>query len=516
MEIRQYLLLLRKWAWLFLVLAEIGAVAAYLITVRQPMVFETLAKVMIMGAVDDRTTTYYYSSYYDDIQRAKNYAQLIVTKPVLETLSDRLGFDISTGQIDVRQVQDSQILEITVKDSDAAQSALIANSLIDVFIEYNDSLQSTRFASSEESLKTQIDQVESQINSLQQEMSQFSELTVQTQQQQVEKQIADLEVQVKSIEDEIELLIPTLTPYPAAIAVSTQSAPVLETPTPTPTLTISQLGVIKQTTDTINEKQDDIENLRKTLELYRQVYLNLLVFGQSEQASSTNANQGQNQSTLALYQQIYSNLLNSYENIRLARLRSTPNVVKIEEAVVPVKPIQPQPIRAAALGALVGLILAGGIAFMVEYLDDTLKTPEDINRVLNLPVIGFIGQMDRGGRKKKDRENKDVYVVRNPRSPIAEAFRTLRTNLEFASIDKPLKTLLITSADPSEGKTTIAVNLASVIAQGDNKVTIIDADLRRPSIHKFLNITNHSGLSDVFRDPSILPNHTCTMGRTPI
>jgi non-specific protein-tyrosine kinase len=98
-----------------------------------------------------------------------------------------------------------------------------------------------------------------------------------------------------------------------------------------------------------------------------------------------------------------------------------------------------------------------------------------------------------------------LYVSRQPRSPVSEAFRLLRTNLEFAAVDHPIRRLLITSTGPNEGKTTVVANLAAVIAQGGHKVALIDADLRRPKLHRFLGLPNQFGLSDVFRGNVTLP-----------
>ena len=139
-------------------------------------------------------------------------------------------------------------------------------------------------------------------------------------------------------------------------------------------------------------------------------------------------------------------------------------------------------------------MLAAGIAFLVEYLDDTLKTMEDIERVLQLPVVGYIAQIQYDSKNEES-----LYVTRQPRSPVSEAFRLLRTNLEFAGVDRPLRRILVTSAGPAEGKTTIAVNLAAIMAQGGKRVTLVDADLRRPTVHRFLGLSNKVGLSDLFR-----------------
>ncbi len=175
-------------------------------------------------------------------------------------------------------------------------------------------------------------------------------------------------------------------------------------------------------------------------------------------------------------------------------LQNTPNVVQVERATAPTVPILPQPIRNAILGGLIGLIVAGSLAFVIEYLDDTLKTPADITSQLGLPVVGYV--FTESGLEKTEGM---PFVAANPRSPVAETFRTLRTNLEFASVDKPLKTILVSSPGPGEGKTTVATNLAAAMAQANKRVILLEGDLRRPRVHKAMGMSNQVGLSEVFR-----------------
>jgi len=99
----------------------------------------------------------------------------------------------------------------------------------------------------------------------------------------------------------------------------------------------------------------------------------------------------------------------------------------------------------------------------------------------------------------KDNNNEVVYVAQQPRSPISEAFRVLRTNLEFASVQKPIHTILVTSPGPAEGKSTVAVNLAAILALSGKRVALLDADMRRPHVHRFLGLPNRDGLSNLFR-----------------
>jgi succinoglycan biosynthesis transport protein ExoP len=165
----------------------------------------------------------------------------------------------------------------------------------------------------------------------------------------------------------------------------------------------------------------------------------------------------------------------------------------IESAALPTKPIGPNKLMIMGLVMVIGLTLSSGTAYLLEYVDRTIKTPDDVTRVFGLSVVGYINEMEDGKVKWS-------YVYNNPRSPIAEAFRFLRTNLEFASAEAPLKKLLITSADMSDGKTTVATNLAFSIAQEDRKVILLDADLRKPSVHELVGMPISPGLSEVFRD----------------
>lgn len=245
----------------------------------------------------------------------------------------------------------------------------------------------------------------------------------------------------------------------------------------------------------VAEMQARLDQINPLLDMYRQIYTNLVVLGSSgskveEDSPVLNCLQ----STLQLYQQIYLNLISSRENIRLSRLQNTPNVVQIEAAAIPVMPVQPQTFKTSLLAGAVGLMLMAGIAFLIEYLDDTVKTPSDIERHLGLPVIGHIVVMN-----VSNKSGEAMYVATQPRSQVAEAFRALRTNLEFADVNQPLRTLLVTSPGPGEGKTTTATNLAEIIAQGERKVILLDADLRSPRVHRFLSLPNKAGLSDLFR-----------------
>jgi polysaccharide biosynthesis transport protein len=219
----------------------------------------------------------------------------------------------------------------------------------------------------------------------------------------------------------------------------------------------------------------------------------------TERTPAQNAEISRLQSELTQLRQRSTFLLQSYENIRLDELQSTSNIVVVEKAQTPKTPVRPRTLQNTLLGAVMGLLLSMGLVFLIEYLDDRVRSPEQIDKVLKLPVVGLIARMATGSVKGRA----DLIAVREPRSPIVEAFRSLRTNIQFAGVDQPIRTLLVSSASPSEGKSTVAANLAVVMAQAGLKVALVDCDLRRPTMHMQFELPNRAGLTDVIlRDPS--------------
>jgi capsular exopolysaccharide synthesis family protein len=175
-------------------------------------------------------------------------------------------------------------------------------------------------------------------------------------------------------------------------------------------------------------------------------------------------------------------------------------ITVVDRATPPEAPTSPRVLLNTLLAALVGLLLALGIAFIMEYLDDTVKSSEDVEAATGLATLGTVLKMKGdGGRSEIYRLAALLY----PRGPAAEAYRTLRTNLEFATVDEPARALLVTSAIPSEGKTTTASNLAVVFAQAGRTVILVDADLRKPGVHKVFDLPNASGLTSLLRTDDV-------------
>jgi capsular exopolysaccharide synthesis family protein len=172
----------------------------------------------------------------------------------------------------------------------------------------------------------------------------------------------------------------------------------------------------------------------------------------------------------------------------------------IEPAIPPEQPSSPKILLNAILAAFTGLLLAAGIAFVVEFLDDTVKSPDDIEELTQLPTLGTILRMP-GDDKRGPIHRLATHLY--PRSPAAEAFRSLRTNVEFSSVDAPIRRLLVTSSIPGEGKTTTASNLAVAFAQVGRRTLLVDADMRKPGVHKLFDLANDRGLTDLLRGDDV-------------
>ncbi len=202
------------------------------------------------------------------------------------------------------------------------------------------------------------------------------------------------------------------------------------------------------------------------------------------------------ESRLNQFESIRTNLVLSYEQVRLAEAQSYSSVVQIEPAELPTWPIKPNIMQNTLLAALVGLMLSGGGVFVYDLLDDTIKNPDEIRHQTHLTVLGTIANFD-------EPEDGQLITEAQPRSPVTEAFRSLRTNIQYASVSTTLHTLLVTSPAPADGKTTVVSNLAMVMAHSGRKVTVLDADMHRPRVHLAFGLSLLPGLSTLFIKPII-------------
>ncbi|MFA4915354.1 MAG: polysaccharide biosynthesis tyrosine autokinase [Syntrophales bacterium] len=197
---------------------------------------------------------------------------------------------------------------------------------------------------------------------------------------------------------------------------------------------------------------------------------------------------------------MYDLLLKRFKETSLTEEIKTGNIRIIDLAEISKTPVKPKKMLNIILAACMGSFLGIGLAFFLEYLDDTIKVPEEIKRYLNIPYLGLVPAFadNSGSSTDKKPEGGDLISVSAPRSAASESYRSIRTNITFSSVDSPPQVILVSSMTPEEGKTTTAANLAVVMAQGGSNVLLLDCDLRKPKMRKLFHIKdNDKGLSTV-------------------
>jgi non-specific protein-tyrosine kinase len=201
------------------------------------------------------------------------------------------------------------------------------------------------------------------------------------------------------------------------------------------------------------------------------------------------------EASLAQYRSSLAELLRNRDDVKRAEANRGDTITVVEPAIEPTQSVRPRVLINTLIAAALGALILIAIAFLIEYLDDTVKLPEDAARVTGLPALGSLVQYRNGDKGRQ------LIAATSPQSPFTESYRTLRTNIQFSSLDKPVDKLLVTSASPGEGKSTTAANLAVVIAQGGKRTILVDTDLRRPVLHQVFGLPNAVGVTNALLMP---------------
>jgi len=196
--------------------------------------------------------------------------------------------------------------------------------------------------------------------------------------------------------------------------------------------------------------------------------------------------------------EMYDLLIKRFKETSLTEDMKTGNIRVIDRAEVPQSAVKPRKKLNILLAMIVGLTLGTGLAFLFEYLDNTIKTPEEIKRYLDIPYLGPVPAITMNGREDGLEDfDPELEAAHSPKSTASEAYRGIRTNILFSSADSEPQVLLVSSAGPQEGKTMTSANLAITMAQAGSRVALIDCDLRRPKIHQVFNISRDQGMSNI-------------------
>jgi capsular polysaccharide biosynthesis protein len=323
MELKQFVALIRRWFWLLILGLVLGIVAGIVSTWIMTPVYQAQTRVLVMRAPQDSTSPI---AYLSDTQLTQTFGQFLVTKTVLDAVSNELGFRVDEKQIQFTQVGQTQIIKLTVQDSNPERAATIANSVVTVAIQQYADVLAKQYTNSEGNILEEITSVASQMNSLQTQITQASDAILQTQMGQNLTQINTLQSEISGLQREIDALSPART-----------------------------LDVKNQ----IAEKQAHIEQIRPLMAAYQQVYINLVVQRKPVDTGSVEEyNLTLLQDTLSQYQQYFISLNSSLASVRQRKLQSVSNVAQIDTAAVPRAPLRPQLVINTMLAGAAGLALA--------------------------------------------------------------------------------------------------------------------------------------------------------------
>jgi succinoglycan biosynthesis transport protein ExoP len=197
--------------------------------------------------------------------------------------------------------------------------------------------------------------------------------------------------------------------------------------------------------------------------------------------------------------ELYKGLLQRMKEAGVSAGLTVSNIQIVDQAEVPAGPYKPNKGLNLLLAAVIGFFLGVGLAFFFEYLDNTVKTPEDVEQMIRLPSFGMVPEISYEKRRRLEKETThpvELVTHRHPKSILSEAYRNIRTSILLSFSEKPPKRIVITSPNPVEGKTTTAINTAIALSQTGAQVVIIDTDMRRPRIHHIFNGEDGAGLSN--------------------
>ncbi len=386
MEIRHYFRILRRWWWLLLAATLLAGGSSYFATRSQPRIYSSRARVMVGSSIQSRNPD--WTAINVSEQLALTYAELATTRPILQGVIDARGLrttpDILRGMISVNLAQGTQILDITVVDTDPHRAADVANAVAEELIRQSPGGS----GSPEAGIRRD-----------------------------VEEQLRDLKSRIDLAREEVQNLEAAILQEDSARAIA------------------------------------ELKNRRDLLQ---------------QQISQWQAT----------YAQLYAAYTGNQANVLTLVEQAEPNYI----------PVGPQTTMNVLLAGAIGALLAVGAILILEYLDDTVKSGEEIAELIGLPFLGTIPRV-------REKASEQLLTLHRPRSVFSECFRTLRTNLQFSGLDRPLRTILVTSPQPTEGKSTVVANLGVVLAQAGRRVIVVDTDLRRPILHHLFGQDNDWGLT---------------------
>lgn len=553
-DLRDILAVIWRYKLLILLIFAASVLIAVFVTSRQVPIYQATAKILVDTGPTQPVSSEGFGAISEMLGAGRSRSiqtqvEVLQSYPILESAYKLLGRKLDPDRppsVRAQNIRDTDIIKVVVEDPDKRFAAGLANAITSAYISRSQAANRRAATNTKEFLRGALEKQRRALADAENRLKAYKEKTgvasitdeITNRMKRLaaaEEELAAAETQVRSLEGQLRAVEDMLSKAEQTYVretVSSSNPLISAMRDKIASLEIQRAGLLKEyqpDTPEVQAIDDQIAKARETLQ--QELRREMISSGQTiaanpvrldliQQAGKLRAElEAQKARVLAIrpivekerlavselpsrergivalarevanLERVYEELNSKYQEVSVAEQAKLASASLLEPARVPRKPIKPRPILNLFLAAIVGLTVGLMLAFLLDHLDDTVKGTEDVDRNVGLPTLGAIPVLPKSSGP--------IIMGTSDRSVMAESFRLLRSNIRFASPDRPLKSLMITSPGAGEGKTTTAVNLAIALATNGLKVILADMDLRKPSIGKVFGLKRDRGLTNV-------------------
>ena len=560
-DFRRYFDALRQYVWAVIALMALAITAAVIYTSRKPKIYQASASVQIeprlpdligdgrdlftranVGGIDYYAQQQVVLGSYQLIKKTVTQHRLYLRLFTEEQRRDRKVEDLITwgtgvvqGMLSVSYPEQNRIMYVVVRGPDAQLDAEIANAHVATYVDYSKGLLTTDSKQASGALSTEFDDAETKLHDAESALYAYQKdgITLETRQNNLSSEITGYTAKYNEAHAQRIELSSKLDRMRKAAQEDVLKSPILlmghnESFDALRAKYYEERNKFIEMEKEIGPKNPQYQMQKAKIDdLYSalQSEATRMLSGVQEQLAAAVATEGALKAELdkrmkdasELGPQVvqYNELMRTKKSLedrynilrtrlastdlsdRMNRSTDTSNVRKLDDALVPVVPVSPNLRLNIMAAAVLALFLGLALVLLIVFLDRSVKTTSDAQQAVGSPVLGIIPILDEPDLADDTDSARDLYVHQHPTSRVAECCRSLRTNILFSAADRQIKTIVVSSANPREGKTTSVIYLGTTMAQSGQKVLLIDTDMRRPRLHVSTKVARQTGLSNL-------------------